>query len=188
MAWAVYENGKLIEQHAHLIALQSPLPSAIRQLTGLTPEAFVDAKPFGHVAAELCRALHGAAFVVAYNAPFDRAFVSLALTREGFALPNTPWLDPMVLARLLNRVPNARMNLRATCARYGIRTRAVHRALADAKACAELLRALAKKLAVSCGAVPTLDALLSLQATFRIRQDAERRRRRQQRDDDAHPR
>lgn len=178
IAWAVYEGGALVEQHTHLIALEAPLPSFIRTLTGLTPEAFVDAKPFSHLCGALCQAIETADFVVAYNAPFDRAFLSRALSHENHSLPNTPWLDPMVLARLLNRIPNARMNLRATCARYGVDTRTVHRALADAKACAALLRALAKKLSVTCGAAPPLESLLALQATFRIRQDAERQQRR----------
>ncbi len=177
IAWTRYEGERVIEERSRLICFQGALPANIRTLTGLHPHAFVNAQPFGAIAPDLMRAIEWADFVVAYNAPFDRAFIARALHAHERTLPSTPWLDPMVLARAINRVPGARMNLRATCARYGIQTSAVHRALSDAKAAGALLFELGRKLAVVLGASPALEDLLAIQATMRLRQAAERKAR-----------
>ena len=174
VAWTIRRANGTREDHARLIALERPLSSRITELTGLSPAAFGSAPAFDDVAPALVTAMESVYFIVAYNAPFDRAFLAAALNRAGLALPSTPWIDPLVLVRELDATPDARMNLRAACTRHGIQTQVVHRALTDATAAASLLACLSTQLEVALGHPPTLEFVLAVQAQFR-REQAKRR-------------
>jgi DNA polymerase-3 subunit epsilon len=81
--------------------------------------------------------------LVAHNAPFDLGFLTAACAASNIHWPPTATIDTAVLARLLlgpDDVPDCRL---ATLARYfRTGTAPCHRALADAKATADVLAGL----------------------------------------------
>jgi DNA polymerase-3 subunit epsilon len=108
-------------------------------------------------------AFAGDCVLVAHNAAFDLDFLTSASEACGIGWPRFPVLDTATLARLLlgpGQVPDYRL---ATLAAYfSARTVPCHRALADAKATADVLTGL---LQLSAGAPPAghrvLDRLAS---------------------------
>jgi DNA polymerase III subunit epsilon len=118
-----------------------PIPPFITHLTGIDDEAVSGAPTIAEMLPTLDEFARGCVFV-AHNARFDFTFVNAELQAHGYGpLPG----PPVCTARLARRVvwpdvPNVRL---ATLAQY-FRTaaRPVHRALADAEACAEVLQGL----------------------------------------------
>lgn len=179
VAWVHYDRGEKQSETTRLVHPQCALSARITELTGLDEDRLSKAPLFSAIADVVCDAIADVDFVVAYNAPFDRAFLANELARIGRELPQTPWLDPLVIVRELDQTKGARMNLRATCARFGIDTHTTHRALSDAQAAAALLLRLARRLAVERGGAPPLAEVLAVQARLRQRQNqlrAERER------------
>ena len=81
--------------------------------------------------------------MVAHNAPFDMAFLTAACQDCGIDWPPCPVIDTAVLSRMLLSqadVPDHR--LATLSSHFGARTWPCHRALADAKATAAVLRGL----------------------------------------------
>ena len=88
--------------------------------------------------------------LTAHNAPFDIGFLSAACDRGRLPWPDFPVLDTAALARSVlgeTEVPDCKL---ATLADFfGARTRPCHRALADAKATADVLQGLLGRLALA---------------------------------------
>ncbi len=81
--------------------------------------------------------------LVAHNAPFDLGFLTAAAVASGVRWPAVPVLDTAVLARLLlgpDDVPDCRLGTLAGY--FGAATVPCHRALADARATADVLAGL----------------------------------------------
>jgi DNA polymerase III subunit epsilon len=144
-------NGLLAGEFCSLIRPARPIPPDIMTLTGIT-EAMVSQAPAASTALRAFLAFAGDCVLVAHNARFDLGFLTSASEACGIAWPRFPVLDTASLARLLlggDQVPDCRL---ATLAAYfAARTAPCHRALADARATAEVLTGL---LALAAGDHP----------------------------------
>jgi len=135
-------GGHRTGEFSSLVRPVGPIPSDITQLTGITDE-MVSRAPMAHAVLSAFQAFAGDCVLVAHNAPFDLGFLAAACAADGIAWPARAAIDTAVLARLLlgpDEVPDCRL---ATLARYfKTATSPCHRALADAKATAEVLTGL----------------------------------------------
>jgi len=135
-------GGLLTGEFSSLVRPRGPVPADITELTGITDE-MVGRAPLPAAALRAFLAFAGDCVLVAHNAPFDLGFLTAASAACQLAWPPAAVLDTAVLARLLLRpddVPDCRL---ATLAGYfGATTRPCHRALADAKATADVLAGL----------------------------------------------
>jgi DNA polymerase-3 subunit epsilon len=134
--------GQLAGEFCSLVRPARPIPADIITLTGIT-EAMVSQAPPALAALRAFLAFAGDCVLVAHNAPFDLGFLTAASAACGIAWPRFPVLDTATLARLLlgaGQVPDCRL---ATLAAYfSARTAPCHRALADARATADVLAGL----------------------------------------------
>lgn len=134
--------GQLAGEFCSLVRPARPIPADIITLTGIT-EAMVSQAPPAITALRAFLAFAGDCVLVAHNAPFDLGFLTAASDACGIAWPRFPVLDTATLARLLlgaGQVPDCRL---ATLAAYfSARTAPCHRALADARATADVLAGL----------------------------------------------
>ncbi|MEE2526634.1 DNA polymerase III subunit epsilon [Hyphobacterium sp. HN65] len=111
---------------------QRSIPEKVTEITGLTAEFLADKPLFADVADGFLEFV-GDARVVAHNAPFDRGFINMELTRIGKPIiENDRWVDTVVIAR--KKFPGAHASLDALCKRFGIslETRDKHGAIIDA--------------------------------------------------------
>jgi DNA polymerase-3 subunit epsilon len=134
--------GQLAGEFCSLVRPARPIPADIMTLTGIT-EAVVSQAPPAPAALRAFLGFAGDCVLVAHNAGFDLGFLTAASEACGIAWPRFPVLDTAALARLLlgaGQVPDCRL---ATLAAYfGARTAPCHRALADARATADVLTGL----------------------------------------------
>jgi DNA polymerase III epsilon subunit-like protein len=145
IAWVLFQGQKEILSSSHLCRHEDPLPAEIVSLTGISSLMVKDEKPFADHVPGLMDALSKAAFVVAYNANFDKLFIEAELARVGQTLPQKHWIDPCVYIRELDRYQKGKRLTDAT-KRWGVELTDAHRALADAKAAGLLLYKLAPHL------------------------------------------
>jgi DNA polymerase-3 subunit epsilon len=135
-------GGEVTGEFSSLVRPQFPIPADISRLTGIT-DAMVSRAPPVSVALESFLAFGRGCVLVAHNAPFDLGFLTAAAAASGIRWPAAAIIDTAVLARLLlgpEDVPDCRL---ATLADYfGAATIPSHRALADAKATADVLTGL----------------------------------------------
>lgn len=146
-------------EFSSLIRPVAAIPPEITALTGIT-DVMVSGAPF---AASVLRAFIEFAsdcVLVAHNAPFDLGFLTTACADRGIPWPAVAVLDTAVLARLLlgpEDVPDCRL---ATLADYfATRTQPCHRALADARATADVLSGL---LGLAAGQRPARPRLIPM--------------------------
>jgi DNA polymerase III subunit epsilon len=140
---AVRIGGGLPElEFSALVNPGSLIPADITELTGITDAMVSDAPPIGAVLPGFLAFARGCV-LTAHNAPFDIGFLSAACQCSRLAWPAFPVLDTAEVARSVlseDEVPDCKL---ATLAGFfGTRTRPCHRALADAKATAEVLQGL----------------------------------------------
>jgi DNA polymerase III subunit epsilon len=132
-------GGQLTGEFATLIRPGASIPADITLLTGIT-DNMVSRAPQARAALPAFLAFASGCVLVAHNAPFDLSFLTAACAANGIRWPPAAVIDTAVLARLLlgpADVPDCRL---ATLAQYfGARTAPCHRALADAKATADVL-------------------------------------------------
>ena len=139
-----FRGGEHLGEFHTLVDPKQPIPPFITHLTGIRNSDLVGAPPIEHVVPGLVEFLRGGVFV-AHNASFDLAFVNAALVGLGYEPVPPP---PVCTARLARRViwpevPNVKLHTLAQYFRIG--RQPSHRALADAKACAEVLHALLER-------------------------------------------
>jgi DNA polymerase III epsilon subunit family exonuclease len=152
---------ELADTFQTLVAPRTPVPQAIRQLTGLT-EGELRRAPGVRTALSRFSAFAGDAVLVAHNARFDVGFVNRELERmTGRRLAATV-IDTVPLARNLLEGRAPRANLAALSYFFGVSVRPCHRALPDAQATAEVFLRLVE-LAADRGAL-TLAELEELAA------------------------
>ena len=112
-----------------LINPQSPIPSFIQTLTGITPEMVMDQEPFEQEAKRLFEQLEGKLFV-AHNARFDHGFLKAAFKRVGLDF------KPKVICTVkLSRYlfpEQKRHNLDTLIQLHGLQVSQRHRAMGDA--------------------------------------------------------
>ena len=137
-----FSGPQLTGEFSSLVRPAGPIPADITELTGISDQ-MVSRAPLPGPAMRAFLAFAAGSVLVAHNAPFDLGFLTTAAAASGLAWPPAAVLDTAVLARLLltpDDVPDCRL---ATLAAYfGATTRPVHRALADARATADVLAGL----------------------------------------------
>jgi DNA polymerase-3 subunit epsilon len=150
-------GGQLTGEFSSLVRPSAPIPAEITALTGIT-DVMVSRAPRPGAALRAFLAFAGDCVLVAHNAPFDLGFLTAASAASGVAWPPLAVLDTAVLARLLlhpDDVPDCRLGTLAGY--FAARTTPCHRALADAKATADVLAGL---LGLAAGDLPPARARL----------------------------
>lgn len=132
---------------SQLFSVGEPLSSEITQITGISDDMLKGQPIFKECLDEYLRLLRKSAFVVAYNAKFDRPFLESEMARIDRALPELPWVDPFVFVCELDRFKRGK-KLSDAAKRWGVNLENAHRALADAQAAGQLMLKL--KDAISC--------------------------------------
>ncbi len=140
-------DGQPAAEFSALINPGGPIPADITALTGITDAMVSLAPPIAAVLPGFLAFARGCV-LTAHNAPFDIGFLTAACGRCRIPWPAFPVLDTAALARSVlgeTEVPDCKL---ATLADFFCaRTRPCHRALADAKATADVLRGLLGRLA-----------------------------------------
>ncbi len=133
-------------EFASLVNPGTPVPSSIEELTGITDWLVAAAPGLGAILPGLLRFADGCV-LVAHNAPFDMSFLAAACAACGLTWPRFTVLDTVLMARQVmepDEVPDCKLG---TLARFfGAKTAPNHRALADARATADVLGSLIERL------------------------------------------
>jgi len=140
-------GGRRLGEFASLVNTGIPVPPGIEDLTGITDWMLAAAPRLTAVLPGLLDFADGCV-LVAHNAPFDIGFLRAACGQCGLAWPGFTVLDTVMLARRVmdpDEVPDCKL---ATLAGFfRARTAPNHRALADARATADVLGWLIRRLA-----------------------------------------
>ena len=141
--------GRPRAEFSALVNPGGPIPADIVALTGITDTMVSQAPPISAVLPGFLAFARGCV-LTAHHAPFDVGFLTAACGDCRIPWPAFPVLDTAALARSLldeTEVPDCKL---ATLAGFfGTRTRPCHRALADARATADVLTGLLGRLARS---------------------------------------
>jgi len=133
-------------EFASLVNPGIPVPPGIADLTGITDWMLAAAPRLGTVLPGLLDFARGCV-LVAHNAPFDLGFLVAGCDACGLAWPGFTVLDTVMLARRVmdpDEVPDCKLGTLAGF--FGARTAPNHRALADARATADVLGWLIRRL------------------------------------------
>ncbi|HEY8040061.1 MAG TPA: 3'-5' exonuclease [Polyangiaceae bacterium] len=162
--------GEVVERKNWLVNPGRPIPKEATDVHKITDDDVKDAPSFEAVSAEVAQALSGCV-PAAYNAAFDRAFLTSELGRVGLSLrKDVEWLDPLVWARELQQGERSRA-LGEVAARLGIALENAHRAADDAEAALRVMLALGRDVRVP----RTYAALVQEQRRLAMAQADERR-------------
>ena len=140
-------GGLRLGEFASLVNPGTPVPPPIENLTGISDWMLAAAPRLTAVLPGLLDFVDGCV-LVAHNAPFDLGFLLAACGDCGLAWPGFTVLDTVVLARRLmdpDEVPDCKLGTLAGF--FRARTAPCHRALADARATADVLGWLIRRLA-----------------------------------------
>jgi len=124
------ENGKTVASYSQLLSPETPIPSFITSLTGITTAMTVNSPIFGSIASELEEFLRGAIFV-AHNVAFDYNFIKTEFQNIGRSF-NMDRLCTVRLSRALYP-SQQRHNLDTIISTHGFTVSSRHRALDDAQ-------------------------------------------------------
>jgi len=128
------ENRRIVERYYRLI--RPPRQRFVSTwVHGLTWRDVRDSPTFGEMWPELEALLAPADFLVAHNAPFDRAVLHACCAAADIPPPRHGFRCTVQMARAKWRLPSAR--LPAVCAHLGIPLDH-HNAISDAEACAKI--------------------------------------------------
>jgi len=133
-------------EFASLVNPGMPVPPGIADLTGITDWMLAAAPRLGAVLPGLLDFARGCV-LVAHNAPFDLGFLVAGCDDCGLAWPGFTVLDTVMLARRVmdpDEVPDCKLGTLAGF--FRARTAPNHRALADARATADVLGWLIRRL------------------------------------------
>jgi len=150
-------NGRRLGEFASLVNPGVPVPLGIEDLTGISDWMLAAAPRLPAVLPDLLDFADGCV-LVAHNAPFDIGFLRAACAECGLAWPGFTVLDTVMLARQLmdpDEVPDCKLGTLAGF--FRARTTPSHRALADARATADVLGWLIRRL--THHGIRTLDQL-----------------------------
>jgi DNA polymerase III subunit epsilon len=141
-------RGELVRrgEFASLVNPGMPVPPGIADLTGITDWMLAAAPRLGTVLPGLLDFARGCV-LVAHNAPFDLGFLVAGCDDCGLAWPGFTVLDTVMLARRVmdpDEVPDCKLGTLAGF--FGAQTAPNHRALADARATADVLGWLIRRL------------------------------------------
>jgi DNA polymerase III epsilon subunit family exonuclease len=139
-------GGRRLGEFASLINPGVPIPPGIEDLTGISDWMLAAAPRLAAVLPGLLAFADGCV-LVAHNAPFDIGFLIAACAECGLAWPGFTVLDTVMLARWVmdpDEVPDCKLGTLAEF--FRARTAPSHRALADARATADVLGWLIRRL------------------------------------------
>ncbi len=148
------DGGSIAAEWSTLVDPQTPIPPAIQALTGITDAMVAGAPRFAELAEGLHERLAGRVFV-AHNARFDYGFLRQEFGRAGLEFEAKTLCTVKLSRRLYREYP--RHNLDSVIARHGLRCDSRHRALGDARAVWEFLRAAAEERGTDALAEAALD-------------------------------
>lgn len=140
------------------------IPSYITDLTGITNEMVYDQPDFNEVLPKIKEYLRGntnPTVIGGHNVSFDYKFLVASAKRAGYEKPELPSICTCRLARRLNKSLLSK-SLYSLSRHYKIKVKRRHRALDDARATAEILIHLLKKMEEEYG-IDTLEDALSFQ-------------------------
>lgn len=140
-------RGEIVAEFTSLVNPGTPVPEAIAELTGINDQLLAPAPPVAAVLPGLLAFAQGCV-LTAHNAPFDVGFLSAACGASGLDWPGYPVVDTLRLARQLMAAPDEvpDCKLRTLAEFFGTPVQPCHRALADARATAWVLRQLLRRL------------------------------------------
>ena len=150
----LWDKGAVVAQHSWLIHPGCPIPREATQVHGIRDEDVSKRPSFAEIVTELLSVLSG--FVpLAYNAEFDRAFLTSEFERArvdpSIAPPavrrNVEWIDPLVWAREIQKHEKGKA-LSDVCARLKIDLERAHRATDDAEAALRVMHSFLGELRV----------------------------------------
>ena len=150
-------GGRRQGEFASLVNPGVSVPPGIEELTGISDRMLAAAPKLPAVLPGLLD-FAGGCVLVAHNAPFDVGFLRAACAECGLAWPRFTVLDTVMLARQLmdpDEVPDCKLGTLAGF--FRARTAPSHRALADARATADVLGWLIRRL--THHGIRTLDEL-----------------------------
>ena len=168
-------GGEILGEFQTLVDPGSTIPPFITVLTGITDAMVIGAPKIGEAFFALMEFFGSAeeTVLVAHNAPFDIGFLKAAAAKLEIPWPNFQVVDTARIARYAiarDEVPN--FKLASLAQFFGAQTTPEHRALADARATADVLHGILERLG-SMG-VRTIEDLRTF--TNRVT-DAQRRKR-----------
>jgi DNA polymerase-3 subunit epsilon len=151
-------GGQVIAEFTSLVDPGTPIPADIAALTGIDDQMLTGAPSIAAVLPGLLAFADGCV-LTAHNARFDLSFLTAACEAAGLPWPGFPVLDTVRLARYLMAVPDEvpDCKLGTLAAFFGSPAQPSHRALADARATADVLMHLIGRLAER--GVTTMDEL-----------------------------
>jgi DNA polymerase-3 subunit epsilon len=140
--------GQAVAEFTSLVNPGTPVPAQIEALTGIDDEMVRTAPPAAAVLPGLLAFADGCV-IAAHNARFDLAFITAACEAAGLSWPGFAVIDTVRLARHLMVVPDevADRRLGTLAEFFGTPVQPSHRALADARATADILMRLVERLA-----------------------------------------
>ena len=163
-------RGEIVAEFTSLVNPGTPVPEPIAELTGISNQMLAPAPPVAAVLPGLLAFAEGCV-LTAHNAPFDVGFLRAACAASGLSWPGYPVIDTVRLARQLmitpDEVPDCKLQTLAGF--FGTPVQPTHRALADARATAWVLRQLLRRLddrgiTTLAALTPWLEALEAAQA------------------------
>jgi len=148
--------GEVQDVYSTLVNPQRELPAEVTSITGIEADELTTAPTFEAIAETLSGWLKDRVFV-AYNLPFDRAFIQNEFQRLDIDWKPERCVDPLVFVRELHRKQGSK-RLTAVCERLGIPLDSAHRASHDAEATGHVLYKLREQLPVDLGDLILLQA------------------------------
>lgn len=139
---AKYVDGKVVDTFSRFVNPGIPLPERIVDLTGITDEMLIDAKPSSAVMEEFLDFVEEGT-ILGHNINFDYSFLKTAAAGIGASFERRG-IDTLKLSRVLEP-GQEKKTLDAMCDYFGIVREKKHRALDDAVAAAELYEKLYEK-------------------------------------------
>ncbi len=145
---AVGRAGQIVARYNWLIQPGVKIPDEAKAVHGISDEDVADSPRFEEIAHEIAAALADC-IPAAYNAPFDRAFLTNEFARAGYEAAegvrrapalrrDIEWADPLVWAREIQREERSKA-LGDVAARLGVPLEKAHRASDDAEAALRVL-------------------------------------------------
>lgn len=132
-----YENGVETNKFVCLVNPLMPIPAEATQVNNITNHMVADAPPERYLIPKLIKFLSNS-LIVAHNANFDLHFLEAAAQRYGYKVKYN-YIDTIsVSKKLFPGLPNYKLT---TIASYlGYTTSDMHRAEADVRVCAEIIK------------------------------------------------
>lgn len=157
LALVPFNMSSNVKAFNQLFSVDEPLPPEIIRITGISDDMLENQPKFSSCLDQCVDFFSKAAFIVAYNAKFDRPFMESEFARFNKVLPELPWVDPFIFVCDIDRYKRGK-KLSDAAKRWGVNLENAHRAQADAQAAGQLMLKMSEQ--VDC---QTLDELLEKQ-------------------------